>query len=243
MSSEDFAYTGCDNLEVMAEAVNYNRFLVDSVLRQVPGPGARVLDFGAGSGTYASMLAERDVRPEVLEPDPALQDALAQMGHQVVDPAELDGEADVYDLIYSLNVLEHIKNDQQAVDDMARVLRPGGRLVVYVPAMEVLYTAMDAKVQHYRRYRRRQLERIIRNAGLQVIHSSYCDPLGFLATLVYRWFGRDDGTIAPLALRIYDRVAFPVSRALQAVCGRVVGKNVLVVATKTHESQPAFTTR
>ena len=82
VTSSDFAYTGCDNLEVMAEAVNYNRFLVDCVDKHVSSANLRVLDFGAGSGTYADMLAERGITPDCLEPDTDLQHVLRSKGNR-----------------------------------------------------------------------------------------------------------------------------------------------------------------
>lgn len=227
-ASGSFAYTGRDNLEAMAEAVNYNRFLIDAVVRWI-GPRDRVLDFGAGAGTYAEMLRERGVVPECLEPDGPLQETLRGKGFTVVSD---DAPRGAYDVIYTLNVLEHIKNDQEAVERLAELLRPGGRLVVYVPALESLFTSMDVKVEHYRRYRRKQLERILRNAGLDVVESSYSDPVGVAATLAFKVFGNDDGDISVPALKFYDRVAFPVSRALHPLLGKVTGKNVLVVAER-----------
>ncbi len=232
MTADDFAYTGTDNLEVMTEAVNYNRYLLDCVEREISAPGQSVLDFGAGSGTYADMLAERGITPDCLEPDGDLQTVLRGKGYPVVDLSDVADKADSYDVIYTLNVFEHIKNDQDAADDLATLLKPGGRIVVYVPAMESLFTSMDVKVEHYRRYRRAQLTRILKNSGLRIVSSQYCDPIGFFATLVYRFAGRSDGTINPRALKTYDRFIFPLSRLLQGVTGRLFGKNVLVVATK-----------
>lgn len=237
VGSSNFAYTGCDNLEVMARAVNYNTFLVDTVDRRLPADGAaadlRVLDFGAGSGTYADMLAERGVIPECLEPDEELQHTLRSKGYKVVDYDAADpSETGQYDLIYTFNVLEHIKDDQTTAEQLASLLRPGGTLVVYVPAMEILFSTMDVKVRHYRRYRRTQLNRILRNAGLEVTQSRYCDPIGFFATLAYKMFGSADGAIDPRSIELYDRAVFPLSKALQPLTGRVFGKNVLVVATK-----------
>lgn len=231
MTSSEFAYTGCDNLEVMADAVNYNRFLVDTVGRHVTSSAVRVLDFGAGAGTYADMLAERQITPDCLEPDKDLQVILRSKGYSVVDLETITSDVEKYDVIYTLNVLEHIKNDQEASEQLASLLRPGGKLVVYVPAFEVLFTSMDTKVEHFRRYRRRDLNRILRNANLEIVESRYCDPVGFVATLAYKVMGRSDGTINPAALKFYDRVLFPLSRALHGVTGRFFGKNVLVVAT------------
>ena len=234
MTTSDFAYTGCDNLEAMARAVNYNTFLVDTVDRHLSAgdTDSRVLDFGAGAGTYADMLAARRIAPVCLEPDEGLH-ILRGKGFQVVDhdlPPTCDSER--YGLVYTFNVLEHIKNDQAAAEHLAALLRPGGTLVVYVPAMEILFTAMDAKVGHYRRYRRTQLNRILRNAGLEIVESRYCDPLGFFATLAYKVIGSGDGTINPRSLEFYARVLFPLSRVLQPLTGKLFGKNVMVVATK-----------
>jgi SAM-dependent methyltransferase len=231
MSGDDFAYTGAENLEVMTEAVNYNRFLLESV-REWVRPGDRVLDFGAGPGTFADMMVASGVHPDCLEPDKSQQAILSRNGHKVIEFetwTDLRGE---YDVIYLLNVLEHLKNDQEAVEQLVHLLRPGGRLVVYVPAFESLFSALDYKVEHFRRYRRPQLDRIIRNVGLRIEKSAYCDPLGFFATLVYKAGPNTDGNISLPALKLFDRAAFPLSRAMQPVTGKVFGKNILVVATK-----------
>ncbi|WP_227981981.1 class I SAM-dependent methyltransferase [Nocardia spumae] len=229
----DFAYTGCDNLEVMAAAVNYNTFLADTVGTYLTSPGMRVLDFGAGSGTYADMLTARRITPDCLEPDERLQNTLRSKGYRVIDHEAPIPEDERYHLIYTFNVLEHIKDDQAAAEHLASLLRPGGTLVVYVPALEILFTSMDAKVGHHRRYRRAQLERLLRDAGLEIVESRYCDPIGFFATLAYRAVGSGDGTIDPRSLAFYDRVVFPVSRALHTLTGKLFGKNVLVVARAT----------
>ncbi|MEV5647268.1 class I SAM-dependent methyltransferase [Nocardia sp. NPDC052254] len=226
----DFAYTGCDNLEVMAEAVNYNTFLVNTVGKYLTAPGMRVLDFGAGSGTYADLLAGQHITPDCLEPDRKLQNTLRSKGYRVIDHEAQIPVGERYDVVYTFNVLEHIEDDQAAAHQLASLLRPGGELVVYVPALEILFTSMDTKVGHYRRYRRPQLDRLLRNAGLEIVESRYCDPIGFFATLAYRVLGSGDGTIDPRSLKLYDRVVFPISRALHALTSKLFGKNVLVVA-------------
>lgn len=228
MTDSGFEYTGRDNLEAMAEAVNYNRFLTSTVTTELTGPEDLVLDFGAGQGTYADMLAGVGVRPDVLEPDVEQQRILTEKGYQIVDLSQTGR----YDVIYSLNVMEHIEDDQAAVDQLATLLRPGGRVVIYVPAFQLLFSAMDVKVAHHRRYRLAQVEALLRHAGLRVTRSTYCDPLGFFATLVFKWFGNDRGDISPTGLKLFDRAVFPLSRLLQPITGQLFGKNALVVAIK-----------
>ena len=136
------------------------------------------------------------------------------------------------DFAYSLNVLEHIDDDVAAIRALARTLRPGGRLLIYVPAFPLLYTSMDRKVGHVRRYRQRDLRTKVAAAGLTVTKAQYVDSLGFLATLAYRMLGSDTGDIDRNALRTYDRYVFPVSRAADGVLRYVLGKNALVIARR-----------
>lgn len=227
-----FVYSGADNLEVMAEARRYTAFLYD-LIGQAGGNAAQqsVADFGAGAGLFADLWRSRAARLTCIEPDPRLRQALAARGH--LTAAESADVADAsQDFIYSLNVLEHIADDRQAVGELFRMLRPGGRLLVYVPAFACLYSAMDRKVGHLRRYRRGGVIRLLEDAGFAVEHAAYADSLGFFASLLYRLIGREDGTINLRALVFYDRVVFPVSRLLDRVTASVFGKNVFAVAVK-----------
>ena len=134
------------------------------------------------------------------------------------------------DYVYSLNVLEHIDDDAGALQAIRARLAPGGQLFLYVPAFMVLYTALDRRVGHFRRYRRSGLRRLLANTGFVVDEARYADSLGFGITLAYKAIGRSDGRIDPRALRIYDGVVFPVSKRLDPMLGRVAGKNLLVRA-------------
>ena len=224
------SYSGTENLEVMKEAELYNRYLTRLITSQIK-PGDTVLDFGAGVGTFAYPLRARGVDPICVEPDATLRNALQRAGFRA--HAELASIADAsVNLIYTLNVLEHIDDDRGAMRELARTLAPGGRILVYVPAFQVLFSSMDRKVGHLRRYRRRQLEQRLVEAGLRVSRSQYVDSLGFLATLVYRTVGSEAGDINRSALRLYDRLVFPISLGVDKLLSRWLGKNLLVIGLK-----------
>lgn len=224
------AYTGVDNLEVMQEAVNYNRYLLNTVRKYAPARG-RVLDFGAGSGEFAAPCAVLGFDVTALEPDELLRGRLRERGLNVVaGTSELDEQA--FDYVYTLNVLEHIDDDVGALRQLHSKLTAAGRLLIYVPAFPVLYTSMDAKVGHVRRYTRRVLMNTVVSAGFKVDRVAYVDSLGFLATLAFKQFGSKDGTVNKTALKTYDRLAFPVSRALDALTQRWFGKNLMLLAHK-----------
>jgi SAM-dependent methyltransferase len=231
MSDAQIPYSGTDNLEVMAEAVNYNRFLAKLLLDQA-AVDDRILDFGAGIGTFTRMVREQGYRISGVEIDPALRYAI--VGQGIPCAASLDELGDATaDFIYSLNVMEHIEDDAAALRGLLRVLAPGGRLLLYVPAFTCLYSAMDRKVGHVRRYRKRALSLLLQRCGFTVSEARYIDSLGFLASLAYKVFGNDSGDIDRASLRLYDRFIFPASCALDRVASPFFGKNLLVLARRT----------
>jgi SAM-dependent methyltransferase len=223
-------YEGTDNLEVMAEARNYNAFLVDLVLAH-RGDARTAIDFGAGIGTFARMVCDRGVDVLCIEPDAAQCALLRRLG--LAAESDLGALPDATQrYIYSLNVLEHIEDDSRALRQIAQKLAPGGRLLVYVPAFDLLFSSMDRKVGHHRRYRRAQLVALVQQTGLEVIAARYVDFFGFLATLVYKMLGSGKGDIDRRSVIAFDRFLFPLSRCCDRVLGGFVGKNLYVVARK-----------
>jgi SAM-dependent methyltransferase len=223
-------YTGVDNLEVMREAKNYNRYLLRLVRRHLGG-ARRVMDFGAGAGTFAASVAAIGVALVPVEPDAALRAVLTSVGLPAIADAQSlpDGS---FDYAYTLNVLEHIEDDVSALRVLRGKLNVGGRLLVYVPAFPILFTSMDRKVGHVRRYTRRTLRECVEAAGFVVDDVRYADSLGFLATLAFKLVGNDRGELNSRAVRLYDQLAFPLSRALDSVAHRWLGKNLALIAHK-----------
>jgi SAM-dependent methyltransferase len=223
-------YGGTGNLEVMQEAFNYNAFLLDLIRRHTP-ESASVLDFGAGSGTFATPLHRQGFNITCVEPDAGLGGLLQRNGLEVATGLD-DLEPASFDFIYSLNVLEHIEDDDAALRALHVVLKPGGRLLIYVPAFQLLFTSMDRKVGHFRRYRKADLVRQIRAAGYIIDTSRYVDSVGFAATLAFRAIGNSSGELNRSQIRWYDRFVLPVSLALDRVFAPFFGKNLLVVARR-----------
>ena len=227
-SRTNIPYSGTDNLEVMKEAVNYNRYLL-ALIQEHAGNAKSVIDFGAGSGTFAAPTARSGLQLTAVELDDRLREHLAGLGlSAVATSAKLPTAA--FDYAYTLNVLEHITDDVAALQELRRTLKPGARLLVYVPAFAVLYTSMDAKVGHVRRYRRDSLARSVTSAGFMIERMEYADSIGFIATLIFRWLDPGTGDINHGLLKAYDRFVFPLSRSLDRLTHRWFGKNLVLVA-------------
>jgi FkbM family methyltransferase len=201
----------------MAAARNYNAWLL---ARSEPYLGRRVLDAGAGLGTFTDVVADgREV--VALEPDPdyamRLRERFADRPNvTVVEAAASSADVgEAFDSVLCLNVLEHIADDDGALASFAAMLRPGGRLLLVVPAHPVLYGTIDRALEHARRYRRGELRAKLGTAGLAVDSVQYVNPVGALGWLVWgRILRRDRVPAAPLYA--YDRIA-PLLRALDRV--------------------------
>lgn len=213
----------------MTEAKNYNKYLISIVKGAVGTKKGKVLDFGAGSGTYADMLKEEGIVAECLEPDKVLQDTLKAKGYKVVADAKAL-KPNSYDVIYALNVFEHIEDDNASFALLANALTKNGRIVIYVPAFQGLYSSMDKLVGHYRRYRKDRLRKMADDNSMKIVKLQYCDPVGYAAATAFKASGNKNGVISARSVKLYDRVAFPVSRLLEPVFKHVAGKNVVLVA-------------
>jgi SAM-dependent methyltransferase len=131
----------------------------------------RILDVGAGDGYLArQLLAAMPAGSAVVCFDPHYTDAqLAGLGTAggavTFTRARPAGQ---FDLILLLDVIEHVADDSELLQQSAGALAPGGRVLVSVPAWLSLYTKHDLFLGHHRRYRPGQLKAVVAAAGLQV---------------------------------------------------------------------------
>ncbi|MBI2898938.1 MAG: glycosyltransferase [Planctomycetes bacterium] len=169
------------------EGMFYYKWLFDRIRRWI---GNDVLEVGAGVGIMTRFFLGRervtatDVSPKYLR---ELQTTLGHWPNVNVRPFDLMGGTNHlpggYDTVVCLNVLEHVEDDAGALRRMRDVLRPGGRLVLYVPADPRLYCEIDRGVGHYRRYTMEEALRKVREAGFRVLHARHHNTLGAIG-----WF-------------------------------------------------------
>jgi SAM-dependent methyltransferase len=165
-------------------------------------PGnARFLDVGTSTGTNLRLLTGLGFSNVVgveLNPD-AAEFARQKTGVEVVvaDSTALPFENNEFDCVFATDVIEHIENDEAALKELARVLRPGGKLIITVPAFMSLWGLQDDLSHHHRRYRMHQLRRVVVGAGLTINESFYFNFLLFPAVFLVRRLMR----VFPLKIR------------------------------------------
>jgi SAM-dependent methyltransferase len=230
MSATEYEYEGSDLLRLGEQLTNYNTSIADLIVKALP-PRARILDFGAGFGTLTRIVAKAGVVPDCVEPDARQRASLERAGFRCYAGIE-DVPDGAYECVYSSNVLEHIEDDVAALRQIRRALGPGGRIVVYLPAFQSLYTVIDAAIGHYRRYDARMITTRLQTADFRVESCYYADVLGFIVSWVFKRISNKVDTVNVRTMQIYDRVIFPLSRAIERVVRPPFGKNVVAIAVR-----------
>jgi SAM-dependent methyltransferase len=221
-------YSGVDILEALESAHNYNDYLTGLI--QASTESKDLIDFGAGSGTFAKRLREAGCRVLCIEPDFSQRERLIEAGFEVLpDIDSLQDES--LPFVFSLNVFEHIDDDQRAIEQVYQKLAPGGIFLLYVPAFHCLWSTLDDKVCHFRRYTKKTLRMLVR-PKFSVEKLEYADSLGFLAALTFRLLRRPATSLTAKSIAWYDKWIFPLSRMLDILFHRFLGKNVFVICKK-----------
>ena len=218
-------------LEGLERAENYNRWLAELTR---PHLGDNPVEIGSGLGGNAALwLAAGVPRVTVSELDPSSLARLERRfaGDERVAVAHIDLEnapTASHSSCVALNVLEHIPDDVGALRGAARLVGPGGAVVMFVPAFPFAAGRFDRAIGHCRRYTRRTLTRAYEAAGLRVDSLRYVNAPGLLAWFVSVRLLRQtprggallrawDRSVVPLVRRSERRYAPPFGQSLFAV--------------------------
>jgi SAM-dependent methyltransferase len=218
-----------DNLD---GASNYAAWIFEQV---EPHLGEEVLEVGAGHGTFTELLSGRSSRVVATDVSQRCADILRTRFAGDPRVTVLQGSAaeatefSPYDSAVLINVLEHIEDDDGALRELSDTLKPGGRLILWVPAFALLYSDFDRKIGHYRRYRMTGLKAKLSSAGYDVAHIRYVNSIGALAWLVVARLLHQAPT-GGLSVKIYDSYLVPVLKRAERRWGAPFGQSVFAVA-------------
>jgi SAM-dependent methyltransferase len=140
--------------------------------------------------------------------------------------------------VFALNVVEHIADDHRAIANCHLLLRPGGRLIVLVPAYRFLYNRFDRELGHYRRYTRATLRRLLQANGLDILGAHYFNLAGVLGWFVSGTLLKNH-TLPAGQVALYNRLVW-LFRILDRLMLRRLGLSVLAVGrTREGACMPA----
>jgi len=223
------------SLRFLATVSNYNRSIFRAIEDSI---GGDILEVGCGTGNITEFLLARgrvtaidldegfvDYARDRFRDEPSLT---VLQGDILRPPAAIEPEG--FDTAVCLNVLEHIEDDEEALANMADLLAPGGRAIILVPALPLLFGTIDAALGHVRRYTRRELSDRIRRQGLALRRIRFLNALGALG-----WFMSGKilrrRIIPERQARIFDRLV-PLLGAIERLIPPPFGQSLLAVAEK-----------
>lgn len=218
-------------LEGLATAVNHRRWFVELA---VPYLGDDPIEIGSGLGDYALEWAPRFSRFTATEADPERLVRLKErmVDHPTVDVREMllpTEETGDYSAAVSYNVLEHIEDHVGALRSISRLVRPGGRIVLIVPAFMFAMSPVDIATGHVRRYTRKTMTAALTEAGLEVERVQYANALGligyYMATSVFRLTPKEGAMV-----KVYDKVVLPLTKGAESIIRPPFGQSVFAVA-------------
>jgi len=227
-------------LLAISRAAKFNRWMYNAIRPYCHG---RVLEVGSGIGNISSFFVQdnfditlSDINDDYIQ---TLNNRFAGVSN-VRDVIFLDlqdhnfqnGNApmkDSFDTVFLLNVLEHLDDDSQALHNCKMLLRTGGTLIVLVPAYSWLYSKLDQKLRHCRRYTLAVLESLFNKHDFTVRKQFYFNALGIVAWSYAKIFrlsavpGREMG--------IYNNLV-PLAKAIDRLLVRKIGLSAIIIGEK-----------
>lgn len=231
--------TGADTYSsAIVNAVGYSRWIVS---RFAPYLRGTIVETGIGHGSYAPLLAEFghyvgcDIDARSIEDArqrfPGLAFECCDVGDRQRFLEVARGGADA---IVSINMLEHIEDDRAAARALVEGLKPGGHVLISVPALELLYNDLDALAGHHRRYSRRSLVALFADLPVETLWVRYFNPIGGLGWLANRFRRHSslNDTAVNAQIRLFDTYVLPLSRAVDPLTRLWFGQSVMLAGVR-----------
>jgi len=235
---KDIDREGLEVLEVIAAADKFNQWMYQTI---APFCTGNILEIGSGTGNISQFfirnkasivlsdirLNYRNILQEKfgLDDQSVLEIDIAHPDFEQVYPTLLGH----FDSIFCLNVVEHIKNDHLAIQNMMKLLKQGGTLTVLVPAHQALYNGFDVTLEHFRRYNRKSLTALMSKHG-RLTTAFYFNAMGIPA-----WFISGNllkrRSIPKGQMKLFNYLV-PVFVLIDKITFRKIGLSVICVAEK-----------
>ena len=228
-------------LEVADGFPRYTEWLMHDFMPYLRG---RVVEVGAGLGSISAQWVDQAKEAILIEP---AENLAAQLGKRFSDKRNVKTFAGLLDEVKSrpeaklapgsvdtaimVNVLEHIEDDVSVLKSIFELLKPNGKMLIFVPALQALYNALDKRVRHVRRYDKRALMSVMTRAGFDIERMRYFDWLGMGPWIITGTILRRE-TVGDGSGRFYDKFIIPICKLADGPNGRVLGKNLIAIGTK-----------
>lgn len=232
-------YLGHDSLKETAQKHNFNNWLYEQIVSGIKGD---ILEVGSGIGIYSE---------KIIRDFPHSQITLSDISDKYVDnlktkfpqsnvsffKLDLDSKSDYenigfdkFDTIIAINVLDNVKNDQFALQQLYKMLKKDGMLLLLLPAHKFLYNQLDANIGRLRRYALEELKQKIETTNFEIIRLFHFNLMGVIGWYLNGKSGKSP-KINDNAFKIFNRM-IPVSKAIEKITMKKLGLSVICYLKK-----------
>jgi len=227
-------YSGHENLELMAQTHKFNDWMYNETSISLKGD---ILEVGSGLGTFSKKIIHDFPLSHITLTDvsPNYVNELKKIFHNErisVHKLDLNSETDYneigyerFDSVIAINVLEHVKNDEFALQQLYKMLKKGGTLSLLVPCHKFLFNVIDESVGHFRRYTKQELTYKIKKTGFSIDKMHYFNILGMIGWYINGNLAKNP-KVNPKASIILDATV-PLSKVVEKLSGKSIGLSMI----------------
>ncbi len=225
--------TGQKTLESMSQAMWYNKFTLSLFSKYLSG---EILEIGCGIGNFTKDLSGYgrvtaiDIEKEYIKKTKNSLKSRVSVGLGNIEKGEYFFKNKKFNSVVCLNVLEHIENDDRALENIYKLLNKDGYLILQVPGHKFLYGSIDKSIGHYRRYNLSDLKKKLEGKGFKIVESKKFNLLGSIG-----WFisGKllNKVVVEEGKIKIFNKIA-PLILPLERIIEPPIGISALVIAQK-----------
>lgn len=152
--------------------------------------GSRILNVGCGTGRSSQMLQTFGEVHSIEYDSECYEFVKSRIGIEIIQGSatDLPYPDGSFELVCAFDVIEHIKEDEKAVNEMARVCKNDGFIFITVPALKILWGSHDEINRHERRYRLGQIRNLFKDMNGKLTFGSYFNSILFIPILLFRLF-------------------------------------------------------
>ena len=232
---------GSDILDVISKADKFNSWMYETIKPFCKG---KVLEIGSGIGNISQYFLRDNQHIMLSDIREFYCDKLSKkykssgslLGVSLMDLTHPDFDNQYrehlgfFDTVFALNVVEHIKEDQVAIDNCYKLLKKDGHLIILVPSYQFLYNSFDEALEHYRRYTTPKLKNIFLNTGFQILNTQYFNAVGILGWFISGKLQKNK-SIPEGQMSLYNSLV-PIIRIVDKVVFNKLGLSTIVVGKK-----------
>jgi len=229
---------GLHTLEAISEADRFNEWMYREVSPFLSG---HILEVGSGIGNLSACfirdgreITMSEIRMAYLQRLQSRWPEKTAVHMDLVDPGFAEKFSHLrhsFDSAFALNVIEHISDDTLALMNLVRLVKPGGKVLILVPAHQFLYNKIDRGLAHFRRYNGSSIRRLMESAGLVVERTWMFNALGIPAWITGGLLFKEH-EIGHGPMKAYDKLV-PLARILDQIMLHRLGLSVIGVGVKT----------